>query len=156
MYVLYASQNGNAETVAKNVYDTLDITNKDLVKLNDSIDLFKNKDFDRDFFIVVSTTGDGEVPLNGELWWKYIKNRSLEKSSCIDCKYHILALGDSNYTSFCGAAKKINRRLQELGAKLMTKIIYIDDATDDYEEKIFESMMPFLSLNPLVQNHYLS
>ena len=77
MYVLYASQNGNAETVAKNVYDTLDITNKDLVKLNDSIDLFKNKDIDRDFFIVVSTTGDGEVPLNGELWWKYIKNRTL-------------------------------------------------------------------------------
>lgn len=129
MYVLYASQNGNAETVAKNV---------------------------RDFFIVISTTGDGEVPLSGELWWKYIKNRSLEKSFCIDCKYHILAIGDSNYTSFCGSAKKINRRLQELGAQLMTKIIYIDDATDDYEEKIFESMMPFLSLNPLVQNHYLS
>lgn len=153
MYILYASQNGNAETVAKSIHDRLDIKNKDLMSLNDSIDLFKNKHFDRNFFIVVSTTGNGEIPISGDLWWRFIKNRGLDKLCCIDCKFHILAIGDSNYNHFCASAKKIHRRLVELGAQLMTQIIYIDDSIDDYDEKIFESMIPFLTLNPLLQSY---
>ena len=40
------------------------------------------------------------------------------------------------HTNFCAAAKKITKRLQELGATQLNSIITIDDETNDYEEKL--------------------
>lgn len=79
-----------------------------------------------------------------------MKNRNLDKSHCKDCQYYLLGIGDSNYNSFCGAAKKINRRLSELGASLMSEIIFIDDAIDDYDQCIFDSLIPLTSHNPIL------
>lgn len=150
MYIVYGSQNGNAESVAKDIYNRLDdiITQKTLMTLDDSLEFFRYRDFDRPFFIVLSTTGNGDIPLSGEKWWKYMKNRALEKTHCVGCEFYLLGIGDSNYHPFCGAAKKVHRRLTELGACLMSEIIMIDDSIDDYDQKLFESIVPLSIQNP--------
>ena len=68
MYIVYGSQNGNAESVAKNVYDRLEnmVLPKTLISLDETLELFRHKHFERPFFIVLSTTGNGEVPFNAE------------------------------------------------------------------------------------------
>ena len=154
MYIVYGSQNGNAESVAKNVYDRLENTvlPKTLISLDETLELFRHKHFERPFFIVLSTTGNGEVPFNAEKWWKFLKNRNLDKSHCCGCQFYVLGIGDSNYSHFCGAAKKVQRRLSELGASLMSEMVLIDDSIDDYDQCIFESLIPLTTQNPILVN----
>lgn len=152
MFIVYGSQNGNAEYVAKDIYDRLDevIVQETLISLDESLELFRYKHFERPFFIILSTTGNGDIPLSAEKWWKFLKNRHLDKSHCKGCEYYLLGIGDSNYDSFCGAAKKVHRRLSELGASLMSDIILIDDAIDDYDQCIVDSLIPLTSHNPIM------
>lgn len=152
MYIVYGSQNGNAESVAKDIYSRLDelVVQKTLISLDDSLKLFQYKHFERPFFIVISTTGNGDIPLSAEKWWKFLKNRNLDKTHCAGCEYYLLGIGDSNYDSFCGAAKKVHRRLSELGATLISEMTFIDDAIDDYDQCIFDSLIPLTSHNPIL------
>ena len=136
MYILYASQNGNAEQVAKEIYDEINNKTVDIYSLDESLSIFKTKHFDRPFCMVISTTGNGEIPLSGEKWWKFIKNRTIDKNYLSNMHFCILAIGDSNYNNFCGAGKKVYRRLTELQAIPMNNTIYIDDVNGDYDEKI--------------------
>lgn len=136
MYILYASQNGNAEQVAKEIYDEIKDTPVDIYSLDESLSIFKKQEFDRPFYMVISTTGNGEIPLSGEKWWKFIKNRTIDKKYLSNMHFCILAIGDSNYNNFCGAGKKVYRRLTELQAIPMNNTIYIDDVNGDYDEKI--------------------
>ena len=123
MYILYASQNGNAEQIAKEIYNEIKDTPVDIYSLDESLSIFKTKQFDRPFYMVISTTGDGEIPFSGEKWWKFIKNRTIDKNYLSNMYFCILAIGDSNYNNFCGAGKKVYRRLTELQAISMHNII---------------------------------
>jgi hypothetical protein len=53
MYIVYGSQNGNAESVAKNVYDRLDdiVLTKTLISLDQTLELFRHKHFERPFLL---------------------------------------------------------------------------------------------------------
>ena len=154
MYIVYGSQNGNAESVAKDIYSRLDdfVLQKTIMTLDDTLELFRYKRFERPFFIVLSTTGNGDIPLSSEKWWKFLKNRGLDKDHCVGCEFYLLGIGDSNYHPFCGAARKVHHRLLELGAHLMSEMILIDDSIDDYDQKIFESLIPLTTQNPILVN----
>ena len=104
---------------------SLDESAKDIDSLNNEYIIF-----------VVSTTGNGDIPTNGERWWKFIKNRKLDVNYCNNIKFELIALGDSNYNEFCGAGKKIYKRLKQLKAESLHDMITIDDVDGDYEEKI--------------------
>ena len=67
-----------------------------------------------------------------------IKKRSLPNDYYNSLNYLILGLGDSNYNYFCGASKKISKRLKELGATELYPLLTIDDVDGDYDEKIDE------------------
>jgi hypothetical protein len=47
MYILYASQNGNAEQIAKEIYNEIKDTPVDIYSLDESLSIFKTKQFDR-------------------------------------------------------------------------------------------------------------
>lgn len=137
MYILYASQYGNSKSIAEEIYDRLNNENI-IMSLNESLNLFENiYNFKNNTIVIItSTTGNGDIPTNGEKWWRFIKNRQLNKNYLENIQYYLLALGDSNYDNFCGAGKKIFKRIKELHAIPLNDLITIDDVDDDYEEKI--------------------
>lgn len=138
MIILYGSQHGNAKAIAQDIYYNLNNEQIPLLSLNESLYLFEdnNNIKNETIVIVISTTGNGDVPINSEKWWRFIKKRSLDRNYCEGLNFYVLALGDSNYDNFCGAGKKVYKRLVDLKAFPLEKLITIDDVDGDYEEKI--------------------
>lgn len=144
MYILYGTQNGNAEYIAIELCSRLSLKNPQVLSLNEALPIFERKEFNEDFVIVTSTTGNGDVPLSAEKWWRFIKNRQLDKKYLADLKFHLLAIGDSNYDKFCEAGKKMCKRLLELNATKISDVVAIDDSLDEYEEKLEEFVDRFM------------
>ena len=138
MIILYGSQHGNAKSIAENIYYSLNNEQIPLLSLDESLYLFEdsNNIKNETILIVISTTGNGDVPINSEKWWRFIKKSSLDRNYCEGLNFYVLALGDSNYDNFCGAGKKVYKRLLDLKAFPLEKLITIDDVDGDYEEKI--------------------
>lgn len=63
--------------------------------------------------IITSTTGDGDLPTNGEDFWLDLKDTDLDLNKI---NYSVCALGDRSHKNFCGAGKKVDEKLQQLGA----------------------------------------
>ena len=77
IYVLYGSQTGNSEHIAKDLYDKL--LELGLPCKCQTLNTIKKVDLRNDascLVIVCSTTGNGDAPENAELWWRSIKLRS--------------------------------------------------------------------------------
>ncbi|GJQ14770.1 hypothetical protein GpartN1_g6561.t1 [Galdieria partita] len=65
---------------------------------------------------IVSTTGDGEVPQDMKQFWRFLLRKSLPSNSLSRVQYAVFGLGDSSYLRFNAAARKLDKRLQDLGA----------------------------------------
>ena len=82
IYILYGSQTGNAQEIAKSIYSLL-LDNGfpcKYLSLNESIEketfLFLDKDCSSHLIIICSTTGNGDAPENATHFWRKIKNRN--------------------------------------------------------------------------------
>jgi sulfite reductase (NADPH) flavoprotein alpha-component len=80
------------------------------------------------FLIVTSTWGDGEPPDNAADFFKSLHAETAPRFESLS--YSVLALGDKNYSDFCGAGRKFDERLTALGAK---SILPRTDCDVDYE-----------------------
>ena len=138
IYILYASQTGTAEELAQDIYNSSKSKEIDseLHELDDiSIDKLKNI---KKLMIVTSTTGDGEVPDNGQFFWADLSKQS--ELSLSNLSYGVLALGDSSHYDFCNAGKLIDEKLNQLGAKRIIERQECDFDTEgsmEWSEKFF-------------------
>ena len=111
--ILWASMWGAAEEVAgrgKTLAESKNI-DAEMIELNDvSMDQLKEM---KNVAVVTSTTGHGDLPTNGEEFYDALKIADLNLR---EMKFSVCALGDSSHTYFCGAGKKVDERLQQLGA----------------------------------------
>ena len=134
--IYVGSQHGNAEGVADEIYGRLKEINKNLeVNIYSLNELLEHSDHKK-IIIITSTTGNADIPDNATKFWLKIKKRSLEKNYFENMNYLILGLGDTNYSVFCAAAKKISKRLKELSANELNPLVTIDDEVNDYDEKL--------------------
>lgn len=139
IYILYGSQSGNAEEIAKTIYSL--ILDKGfpckLLSLNESIEkdsfLFLHNDYISNLIIICSTTGNGDAPENASHFWRKLKNRNQANNLFQNIQYAILGLGDSNYDKFCQMGKLLDNRFNELQGKRIINL-HCADEVDDFEE----------------------
>ena len=132
--ILYATQTGNAETVAKKLQ--LLAKNQgfhvNLVEMNyHNINTFRQL---RNVAIVTSTYGNGEVPEMGIDFWNELKSSKVEM---VNLRYGLIALGDKSHEIFCGAGKAISKKLDDLKCiKVIQNLECDGDTEGTYEWSI--------------------
>ncbi|MDQ8203785.1 sulfite reductase subunit alpha [Pelagicoccus sp. SDUM812003] len=127
--ILWGSQTGNSEGLARKVSKTLggngfapavfDMGDYDFAKLSEEEVLL----------VITSTYGEGEPPDNAAAFYDWIMSDSAPKLEKL--KYSVLALGDKNYPDFCKCGIEIDQRLGALGAECLTPRV---DCDVDFEE----------------------
>ena len=129
--ILYATQTGNAEAVAKKLellaknqgfnVNLVEMNNHDII----SFRLLRN------VAIVTSTFGNGEVPEMGIDFWEELKSSKVEM---VNLRYGLIALGDKSHEIFCGAGRAISKKLDELKCIKVIQNLECDGDTEGTEE----------------------
>ncbi|MGE8067749.1 molybdopterin-dependent oxidoreductase [Pseudomonas sp. NPDC089569] len=141
--LLWASQTGNAETLAERFAGRLR-------EGGISVELSAMADFPperlagtQNLALISSTFGDGDAPDNGEGFWQTLSSTQTRLESL---RFAVLALGDANYDQFCRHGKQLDRRLEELGA---TRLLERVDCDTEFEARADQWLSELLlSLQP--------
>ncbi|KAF9570137.1 NADPH-dependent diflavin oxidoreductase 1 [Mortierella alpina] len=124
---LYGSQTGCAQDVAENAA-------REARRMHFSASVSAMDDYDRSLLIrehfvvfIASTTGQGEEPDNMKKFWKFLLRKSHPADALDHMEYTVFGLGDSSYIKFNWPAKKLYKRLMQLGAVPFYEPAYADD-----------------------------
>lgn len=132
--ILYGSQTGTAQDVAEKLYrDSKCCHFVGPVQALDGYDV-RRLIGERFVVFVCSTQGQGDEPDNMRTFWRFLLRKSLPADSLCGLQYAVLGLGDTSYDKFNFVAKRLNKRLQQLGARpvLPTGVYFGGTATDGW------------------------
>ena len=122
LLLLYASQGGQAETLANYLAASLNTRAEslDAWHAHHPLKMLGGKTL----ILIASTTGDGDPPDNAIRF-----TRSLQKSGAAlaNTHYHLLALGDKRYPHYCAYGYHLDSELQRLGAERESPVTTVDN-----------------------------
>ncbi|KAF1990997.1 sulfite reductase flavo protein alpha-component [Aulographum hederae CBS 113979] len=114
--VVYGSETGSAQDVAEELArmtERLRFTTH-ISELNQTpLKSLLHQDV---VIFAISTTGQGELPLNAQNFWKALRSARLRSGSLQSLRFTSFGLGDSSYPKFNWAHRKLYNRLVQLGA----------------------------------------
>lgn len=127
--ILYGSQTGNAEYLAKDHKKLLEAEGYP-IRIVNMLD-YKPKDLKKEshVLVIVSTHGEGDAPDDALELWEFLGSKKAPKLDHLN--YAVIALGDSSYEFFCQTGKDFDERLGKLGAKPLKPRL---DCDVDYKE----------------------
>ncbi|MGI8739423.1 MAG: assimilatory sulfite reductase (NADPH) flavoprotein subunit [Gammaproteobacteria bacterium] len=127
--ILYGSQTGNGETIARQIYDKA-IARGFSASVKDMGDYKKNQlKNEQNLLLVVSTHGEGDPPDNAEELHAFLLSKKAPEVK--NLRYSVLALGDTSYENFCQTGQDFDKGLEALGAQ---RVYARGDCDVDYEE----------------------
>jgi len=133
MTVLYGSQTGNGEGVARQLAEQARSKGFE-VRLASLAD-YKPANLKRESLVtfVISTHGEGDPPDDAEIFHEFLLSKNAPGLAGV--QYAVLALGDSSYIKFCETGREFDSRMAELGAERLAPIVECDL---DYESSAAE------------------
>lgn len=125
--ILYGSQTGTAEDVAERIGRK---ARRYMFRVNVmAMDEYPLTELIKEKLVlfVCATTGQGEEPDNMKHFWSFLLRKSLPRNSLSAICHSVIGLGDSSYLKFNFAAKRLHRRLVQLGAQCLLDPLYADE-----------------------------
>lgn len=160
LVILYGSQTGTAQNVAEQIWresKTWGFSGPVLPMDEYPVEQLIEEKL---AIFVVATTGNGDEPDNMRKTWKFLLRRSLPGDSLQNLQFACLGLGDSSYAKFNFAAKKLNKRLMQLGGNMLQPLGLCDDQHDHgfgatalpWIAELWNKLKISLPFNPLQKN----
>lgn len=124
MLVVYASQTGAAEQLARQTAESLRQAGMavNIVSMGE-LDVATLQATPRVLF-VVSTTGEGDAPDSAAA---FVTHAMRAPASLHALRYGLLALGDRDYDDFCGFGRHVQHWLQQSGAEPLFDAVEVDN-----------------------------
>lgn len=140
--ILYGSQTGNGEQVAKDLASAA--RDKGFAVTLASLADYKPAGLKRESIVtfVVSTHGEGDPPDDAELFREFLLSKKAPRLESLT--YSVLALGDTSYLNFCETGREFDARLDELGGKRLLPIVECDVDYDDAATAWTDSLLEAL------------
>lgn len=130
--ILFATQMGNAESVAGSFSDYLSARGHPCEVANvATLSPQELAHEDRPIVFCASTWGEGDPPDDAVDFWEQMADAA--PGSLSRCTFAVYALGDRNYDEFCGFGRKLDQRMEELGA---TRLIPRVENDVEYDEHL--------------------
>ncbi|XP_019189066.1 PREDICTED: NADPH-dependent diflavin oxidoreductase 1 isoform X2 [Ipomoea nil] len=152
LLILYASQTGNAIDAAERLGREAERRGCPAAVL--SVDEFDPISLPNEEIVVfvVSTTGQGDTPDSMKVFWRFLLQRNLSQIWLEGVNYAVFGLGDSSYQKYNFVAKKLDKRLLDLGA---TPVIERGLGDDQHPSGYEGALDPWMSSlwNVLHQNN---
>ncbi|KAM5145411.1 NADPH-dependent diflavin oxidoreductase 1 [Mantella aurantiaca] len=152
--VLFGSQTGTAEDMADRI--AREARRRHFACRVEALDNYSVVNLIHETLVifVCATTGQGDPPDNMRNFWRFIFRRNLPQNSLCRMDYAVLGLGDSSYPKFNFIAKKLHKRLLQLGANPVLSPALGDDQHDLGPDAVVDPWLrnlwnKVLSLHPL-------
>lgn len=127
MTLVYGTETGNSKSLTLQLA-AIAKKNGIVVKLA-GLDQYRFTDLPKEenFFVVISTQGEGDPPISAQKFYDHIHQQQLDLKKL---KFAVLALGDSSYAQFCKTGEDVDARLEALGAH---RVLPLKKCDVDYE-----------------------
>ncbi|CAG9540209.1 unnamed protein product [Cercopithifilaria johnstoni] len=125
--ILYGSETGNAQDVAETLWNDARYRNIPAEVRSFGDYTVQNLNNEHCVVFVVSTSGQGEMPASIRYNWRILCCKTIPKNLLQNVHLAVLGLGDSTYQKYNFAAKKLYRRLSQLGPSFLMELALADD-----------------------------
>lgn len=127
LHILYGSQTGCAQEVAERLHREAE--RRFFAPRTMAMDDYDIRALAEEPLVifVVATTGEGDPPDNMRSFWRFLLRKGLPRDSLTSLSFAVFGLGDSSYEKFNAAARRLDVRLEQLGARRFLAIGGADD-----------------------------